>query len=296
MGCTYAKTTEYEQKPKRGRLRALFGRDHRRSKIQTIHIGDPVGVAVNEGTPMLNLARKTEQTVLTQLRVEGIIPKKGSGGVAFTVKINDEIQHRSASNDTSYQLPGIPQYFRDTTKPMNLKPRILPPLNTRSVIKSSPQQREMDAENLKYETLSRKGEMARLSDHRRQLAATKREAKEKDRRERLEAKIMKNSSQEIQGIDKVKVTEKIEQARLKREQTAEEKLARINAKLAKIPKQEKPNKISTEEKLERARQKREKRLEGVREKWEKKERKMEEIKKSRRLDKPQVSVPNIELS
>ncbi|XP_033738535.1 MAP7 domain-containing protein 1-like [Pecten maximus] len=246
---------------------------------------------------MLNLARKTEQTVLTQLREEGIIPKKGSGGVAFTVKINDEIQQWSASNETSYQLPGIPQYSRDTTKPNYMsKPRILPPLNTRSVIKSSPQQRETDAENLKYESLRRKGEMARLSDHRRQLAATKREAKEKDKRERLEARVMNNSSQEIQGSDKVKVTEKIEQARLKREQTAEEKLARINAKLAKIPKMEKPNKISTEEKLERARENREKRLEGVREKWKKKERKMEEIKKSRRLEKPQVSVPNIELS
>ncbi|XP_033761873.1 MAP7 domain-containing protein 1-like [Pecten maximus] len=138
--------------------------------------------------------------------------------------------------------------------------------------------------------------MARLSEHRRQLAAAKREAKEKDKRERVEAKLMTNVSREIQGNDIGKVNDRIEQARLKREQTAEEKLARINAKLAKIPKMEKTNKISSEERLERARQKREKRLEGLREKWEKKERKIEEIKKSRKLGKPQASVPNIDLN
>ncbi|OWF50137.1 hypothetical protein KP79_PYT14095 [Mizuhopecten yessoensis] len=123
MGCSYAKTLEFEQKPKRCRLRALFGRYHRRTKVKTIHIGDPVGIPVNEGMPMLNLARKTEQTVLMQLREEGIIPNKGLGGVSFTIDLKEEIADLSISDDEFYQLPGEPQCARDTTKAVPSRPR-----------------------------------------------------------------------------------------------------------------------------------------------------------------------------
>ncbi|XP_033736537.1 stress response protein NST1-like [Pecten maximus] len=296
MGCSYAKTLEYEQKPKRGRLRALFGRDHRRTKVQSIHIGDPVGVAVNEGTPMINLRRKTEQTVLMQLRQEGIIPNTGSGGVAFTVKLNDEPLQKLTSNEDFHQMPGVPQYTWRNTKTVTSKPRLLPPLTTKSVSKLPPQKREAKAEYSKNEALRRKGKMARLSDNRRELAAAKREAKQKQKREHLEAKMMKTTIQENGEIDhKVNVNDRIEQARLKRDSKAAEKRSRVNEKLARIPRTEKPTKISTDERLERARQNREKRLEGMREKLDRKEKRIEEIKKSRRLNTPAASVPKIEM-
>ncbi|XP_060070930.1 uncharacterized protein LOC132550855 [Ylistrum balloti] len=295
MGCTYTRTIEFEEKPKRGRLRALFGRDHKRNKVQTIHIRNPVGVPVSEGTPMLGLSRKTEQTVLMQLREEGIIPNKGSGGVSFTVEINEEIPDKSTSNDAYNQLPGVPQYTQNKIKSVSLPPRKLPPLTTRSVVKLPSKTREADADVLRGEELRRKGKMARLSDHRRELAAVKREERQAEKRKRLEAKMMKKLSHENDKIEKVKVDEKLERARIYRELKAEERREKICKKLARIPSTEKPQRISTEEKLERARKNREKRIEGMREKWEKKERKIEAIKRSRSVSTPLPSSFKLEI-
>ncbi|XP_060085091.1 uncharacterized protein LOC132564455 [Ylistrum balloti] len=296
MGCTYTKTTEFEKKPQRGRLRALFGRDHKRTKVQIIHIGNSVGVPVGEGTPMINLTRKTEQIVLMQLREEGIIPNKGLGGVAFTVDLNEERSDQTTSNDVYNQLPGVPQYTQNTIKPVSLRPRKLPPLTTRSV-KLPPKKREADAEVFRNEALRRKGKMARLSDHRRELAAAKREARQAEKQKRLEAKMMTHPSRENCEMDKVKVDEKLERARINRESKAKERREKICKKMARviITDHENPNRLSTEEKLERARKNREKRLEGMREKWEKKERKIEAIKRSKSVNKATKSLSKLEI-
>ncbi|XP_060075750.1 uncharacterized protein LOC132555417 [Ylistrum balloti] len=295
MGCSYTKTIEFEEKPKRGRMRTLFGRDHRRTKVQTIHIGDTIKVPVSEGTPMLNLARKTEQTVLRQLREEGIIPNRGLGGVAFTVEFDEETLDQSTSNGIYSKLPGVPQYTRDKPKTISTRPRKLPPLTTRNLVKLPPEKREADAEFLKAEALRRKGRLAQLSDHRRELAAAKRDARQKEKRERTEAKMTSKPSQENGRIDKVMVNEKLERARINRELKTEEKRERTRKKLSRIPRTERSNRISTEEKLERARKNREKGTEVIRKKWEEKERKVEEISRNRSLKTPVASSFKLEI-
>ncbi|OWF50136.1 uncharacterized protein LOC110450873 [Mizuhopecten yessoensis] len=156
-------------------------------------------------------------------------------------------------------------------------------------------QRESDVEIVKNEVLRRKGKMTRISEHRRELAAAKREAREKEKRVRLEEKLMKIARQKDGEIEKDTVNDRLQRAKVIRKLNAEEIRRRTEANQARVSRTENANKISTEERMERARQKREKRLTERREKWEKKESRIEEMKRRRRVNTPKPSLPNIEI-
>ncbi|XP_033763592.1 uncharacterized protein LOC117344854 [Pecten maximus] len=72
-------------------------------------IDNTAGGALNTGTPMLILTRKTERMVLQQLWAEGIIPKRRDGGVEFTIEIGDKKTQRNSHDLSLSILPGVPQ-------------------------------------------------------------------------------------------------------------------------------------------------------------------------------------------
>ncbi|XP_069117654.1 uncharacterized protein [Argopecten irradians] len=118
MGCNNSKSDEHVQE----RLRLFFWR--KRNKVM------PMRAEHFVESDAENTVRRTQATVLLQLKAEGIVPKKGNGGVAFVVNMSEP--------SPSTILPGIPececQYttYSQTSFPSgNLPPRRLPPINSR---------------------------------------------------------------------------------------------------------------------------------------------------------------------
>ncbi|XP_033739549.1 uncharacterized protein LOC117326870 [Pecten maximus] len=102
MGCNNSKWEENTEQ----RSFTLCWR--KRNKVASIHVPVAHKTGPSYDSDIDNTTRKTEQTVLMQLKEEGIVPRKGDGGVAFVVEFDD-----SESDDlTSLALPGTPGYRR----------------------------------------------------------------------------------------------------------------------------------------------------------------------------------------
>ncbi|OWF34868.1 hypothetical protein KP79_PYT15670 [Mizuhopecten yessoensis] len=120
MGCNNSKVEE--------------GVQQERKQIKVVPVNRPVthkpGPSLNTG--IHNTARKTELTALMQLKEEGVVPKKGEGGVAFVLKIDN----MSESDESFAVLPGVPecrrnnpQYATYSPQACHGPPRRLPPIN-----------------------------------------------------------------------------------------------------------------------------------------------------------------------
>ncbi|XP_033741961.1 uncharacterized protein LOC117328537 [Pecten maximus] len=102
MGCNNSKREENTQQ----KTLTLCWR--RQNKVASINVPVADKAGPSHDSDSDNITRKTEQTVLMQLKEEGIVPRKGDGGVAFVVEFDD-----SESDDlTSLALPGTPGYRR----------------------------------------------------------------------------------------------------------------------------------------------------------------------------------------
>ncbi|XP_069119218.1 uncharacterized protein [Argopecten irradians] len=127
MGCHNSKNDENVQKY----LRLRFWK--KRHKV--VSIGEEKTTQSADCNDE-NTIRRTKQTVLMQLKSEGIDPKKGSGGVAFVVEISEA--------SPSSVLPGVPEsdsykcatYSQTPFPRANLPPRRLPPIINRIVIEA----------------------------------------------------------------------------------------------------------------------------------------------------------------
>ncbi|XP_033731175.1 uncharacterized protein LOC117320796 [Pecten maximus] len=95
---------------------------------------DPIEEKAGPSLDADNTVRKTKQTVLMQLKAEGIAPRKGDGGVAFIV----EIGGAKSESSTCPVLPGVPEsthtqfakYTQEACQSVNFHPpRRLPPIN-----------------------------------------------------------------------------------------------------------------------------------------------------------------------
>ncbi|XP_060069512.1 uncharacterized protein LOC132549588 [Ylistrum balloti] len=122
MGCIESRGDDGNKR--RITLDSLIRRLRRNNKVAPF-TDNTARVAVNTGTPMLNLTRKTEQMVMQQLWAQGIIPKRREGGVEFIIEMGDNKPKRSSVSFSAATLPGVPQY---STAEKSL-PVILPPIS-----------------------------------------------------------------------------------------------------------------------------------------------------------------------
>ncbi|XP_060080177.1 uncharacterized protein LOC132559560 [Ylistrum balloti] len=135
MGCNNSKTEENTQ----GKSLSLCWQ--RKNKVAPTIDPTPEKAGPSQHFGVSNMTRKTEQTVLMQLKEEGIVPRKGDGGVAFVL----DICGISESDDlTSLALPGVPEYKRKYPQYASYSwevcraaiygpPRRLPPINRASI-------------------------------------------------------------------------------------------------------------------------------------------------------------------
>ncbi|XP_060074874.1 uncharacterized protein LOC132554566 [Ylistrum balloti] len=135
MGCNNSKTDENT------RDRWIFHCWIKRNKVASINIPTREEVATSlELSATLNAIRKTEQTALMQLKEQGVVPRKGEGGVAFVLQIEGE----SEANSISSTLPGVPEYktkypqyttysWEACRAATHGPPRRLPPINRASI-------------------------------------------------------------------------------------------------------------------------------------------------------------------
>ncbi|XP_060085894.1 uncharacterized protein LOC132565275 [Ylistrum balloti] len=124
MGCNNSKVEEHTHQ------------EQNKNKIEPVNV--PVkGKSVSSlDSITANIVRKTEQTVLMQLKDEGVVPVKGEGGVAFVLNIDG----LSEPDPLFSTLPGVPVHNRDQSQyatysreafrsKSHAPPRRLPPIN-----------------------------------------------------------------------------------------------------------------------------------------------------------------------
>ncbi|XP_033733448.1 uncharacterized protein LOC117322618 [Pecten maximus] len=126
MGCNNSKVDENIQE----RSNSFCAR----KRNQVAPAKDSIGEKTVPSLDADNTVRKTKQTVLMQLKTEGIAPRKGNGGVAFIVEINGA----KSESSTCPVLPGVPEsthtqfakYPQEACQSVNFHPpRRLPPIN-----------------------------------------------------------------------------------------------------------------------------------------------------------------------
>ncbi|XP_060073273.1 uncharacterized protein LOC132553080 [Ylistrum balloti] len=134
MGCNNSKTDENT------RERWIFPCLIKRNKVGSINIPTREDVVTSLDFSVSNAIRKTEQTALMQLKEQGVVPRKGEGGVAFVLQIEGE----SEANSISSTLPGVPEYktkypqyttySREACRAATYgPPRRLPPINRAAI-------------------------------------------------------------------------------------------------------------------------------------------------------------------
>ncbi|OWF35104.1 ensconsin-like [Mizuhopecten yessoensis] len=266
---------------------SLFETTGTRAVTEVIR-GSPRGVPVEQGTPMLNIARKAEDIIMEQLKAEGIVPRKARGGVAFDIRDNvcKPSKTKIKTNVVMLQpIPGAPQYTKEESVLIakisaaegisHQRPRLLPPL----AISYTSEEKEIMADIIKNEEFQAKGHMARISNERRELARERREKKEMERREKVDEKMMKCPVNKDGKGEKMKIDEKLERARLKREIKQQELKAKVERKISRSESKPQAAKERSNLKQKKARANRELMLVNRRDKWLRKRELQEEAKR-----------------
>ncbi|XP_069136893.1 uncharacterized protein [Argopecten irradians] len=150
MGCNNTKSEADTQK----RRFIFFWRRQNKVVAINIPVQDNSGISLDYESS--NTRRKTKQTVLMQLKAEGVEPRKGNGGVAFVVEIGGPKGGPSASI-----VPGAPEYssysvgaYRAGT---DCPPRRLPPIDKAALDKKQERARR----NRERKTAERRAKWAR---------------------------------------------------------------------------------------------------------------------------------------